>query len=231
MYKDIVVINKIEHKDKNVKEVTNFSFSKKMTSIPITITEFYEACKNYPIFFAKDTNDKWFATVMLGYKENENIFVNEKGVWEKLHYIPANLRRYPYIFVTNDNNAELTLAIEKEYLSDDKKDLERKLFKDGQNSKVLNQVMNFLNQCYLDSLASEEFIKQLDEWELLEEKVATIKDKENKIFNINGFYVVNEEKLKHLSKKKKEEIYNKNAIPLITAHLISLSNIQKLGTI
>jgi hypothetical protein len=231
MYKDIVVINKIEHKNKNVKRVTNFSFSKEMTSIPITITEFYEACKNYPIFFAKDTNDKWFATVMLGYKENKNIFVNEKGVWEKMHYIPANIRRYPYIFVTNDNNAELTLAIEKEYLSDDKKDLERKLFKDGENSEILNQVMSFLNQFYIDSLASEEFIKQLDEWELLEEKVATIKDKENKIFNINGFYVVNEEKLKHLSKKKKEEIYNKNAIPLITAHLISLSNIQKLGTI
>ena len=231
MYKDIVVINKIEHKNKNVKRVASFSFSKEMTSIPITITEFYEACKNYPIFIAKDTSDKWFATAMLGYKENENIFVNEKGVWEKLHYIPANIRRYPYIFVTNDNNAELTLAIEKDYLSDDKKDLERKLFKDGENSEILNQVMSFLNQFYIDSLASEEFIKQLDEWELLEEKIATIKDKDNKIFNINGFYVVNEEKLKHLSKKKKEEIYNKNAIPLITAHLISLSNIQKLGTI
>ena len=78
MYKDIVVINKIEHKNKNVKRVASFSFSKEMTSIPITITEFYEACKNYPIFFAKDTNDKWFATAMLGYKENENILVNEK---------------------------------------------------------------------------------------------------------------------------------------------------------
>lgn len=40
--------------------------------------------------------------------------------------------------------------------------------------------------------------------------------------------MINEEKLKNLSKKKKNEINDKNAIPLITAHLISLSNIQKL---
>jgi hypothetical protein len=43
--------------------------------------------------------------------------------------------------------------------------------------------------------------------------------------------VVNEEKLRHLSKKKKDDICEKNAYSLITAHLISLSNIQKLGNI
>ena len=69
----------------------------------------------------------------------------------------------------------------------------------------------------------------MEEWELLEEKIATIITQEQEQFNINGLFIVNEEKLKHLSKKKKEEICNKNAIPLITTHLISLSNIQKLG--
>ena len=51
----------------------------------------------------------------------------------------------------------------------------------------------------------------------------------NEQFNTNSFFIVNEEKLKHLCKKRKEEICNKKVIPLITAHLISLSNIQKLG--
>ncbi len=38
---------------------------------------------------------------------------------------------------------------------------------------------------------------------------------------IKGAFVINEEKLRHLGKKKKKEINAKNAIPLITAHLIS----------
>ena len=165
---------------------------------------------------------------MLGYKENVNIFVDDKGNWDKLNYIPAFVRKYPFVFV--EQNEQLLLGIDNDYLSVDKKDESRKLFDNkNENSELLNNVLTFLNQFQNDSIATKKFIKQLDEWELLEEKVATIINNKNEQFNTNGLYIVNEDKLKHLSKKKKEEICNKNAIPLITAHLISLSNIQKLG--
>ena len=230
MYKNIEIVNKIAHKENSIKEVKDFSYAKNLTSAPITVTEFFEACKNYPILFAKDKNNDWFASVMLGFKENENIFVDNKGNWDKLHYVPAFVRRYPFVFVEQNEQQQLLLGVEKEFLSIDKKDERRKLFDDkDENTEFLNNVLNFLNQYQNDSIATKEFIKQLDEWELLEEKVATIINEKKEQFNINGFYIVNEEKLKHLSKKKKEEICNKNASPLITAHLISLSNIQKLG--
>ena len=48
------ILNKINHKNKSVKEVKNFFYAQKLTSAPITAAEFFEACKNYPIFFAKD---------------------------------------------------------------------------------------------------------------------------------------------------------------------------------
>ncbi|CAM3444825.1 SapC family protein [Arcobacter aquimarinus] len=230
MYKDLEIVNKIAHKENSIKEVKDFSYTKNLTSAPITVTEFFEACKNYPILFAKDKNNDWFASVMLGFKENENIFVDNKGNWDKLHYVPAFVRRYPFVFVEQNEQQQLLLGVEKEFLSIDKKDEKRKLFDDkDENTEFLNNVLNFLNQYQNDSIATKEFIKQLDEWELLEEKVATIINEKKEQFNINGFYIVNEEKLKHLSKKKKEEICNKNATALITAHLISLSNIQKLG--
>lgn len=231
MYKNLEILNKVEHKDQSVKEIKNFSFAKNLINAPITVAEFYEACKNYPIFFAKDVNDNWFASVMLGYKENTNIFVDDKGNWDKLHYVPAFVRRYPFVFVEQENNKEqLLVALDKEFLSKDKKDESRKLFDDkGENSELLNNALNFLNQFQNDSIATKEFIKQLNDWELLEEKTATVVTPNQEQFNITGLFIVNEEKLKHLSKKKKDEINDKNAIPLITAHLISLSNIQKLG--
>lgn len=231
MYQDLEILNKINHKNNSVKEIKDFSYAKNLMNAPITITEFFEACKNYPILFTKDKDENWFASIMLGYKENENIFVDDKGVWDKLHYVPAFVRRYPFIFVEQKNNDELIVALNKDSLIIDKKNESRKLFNDkGENTEFLNNVIGFLNQFYVDSMATKEFIKQLDEWELLEEKIATVITPNQEQFNINGLYIVNEEKLKHLSKKKKDEICNKNAIPLITAHLISLSNIQKLGT-
>lgn len=231
MYKNLEILNKVEHKEQSVKEIKNFSFAKNLINAPITVAEFYEACKNYPIFFAKDVNDNWFASVMLGYKENTNIFVDDKGNWDKLHYVPAFVRRYPFVFVEQENNKEqLLVALDKEFLSKDKKDESRKLFDDkGENSELLNNALNFLNQFQADSIATKEFIKQLNDWELLEEKTATVVTPNQEQFNITGLFIVNEEKLKHLSKKKRDEINDKNAIPLITAHLISLSNIQKLG--
>ena len=230
MYKNLEPINKVTDKDVSIKEIKDYSFAKTQMNSPITISEFYESCKDYPIFFVKDANNSWMATVMLGYKEKENTFVDEKGIWAKHKYIPAHIRRYPFIFVTDNKSSQLTLGVEKDYKIKTQKDENRKLFdKDGNNSKFLNGILGFLNQYQKDSIETSSFIKQLDEWELLEEKNAKVIVSKDEQYNINGFYVVNEEKLKHLSKKRKEELFNKNAIPLITAHLISLSNIKRFS--
>ena len=213
-----------------INEVKDYSYSKELVNSPIALSEFFEACKNYPIFFAKDKDNKWFASVLLGYKQGENLFIDEKGVWKELHYIPAFVRTYPFILVNQENQKDLVIAIEKDFLTDEENP--KKLFDtEGNNSEFLNSALNFLNQYYADSISTTQFIKQLEDWELLEEKIATVVNNKGEKFNLNGFFVINEEKLKHLSKKKKDDICAKNAYSLITAHLISLSNIQKLGAI
>lgn len=230
MFKKLEVLNKIEHKNKSIRDVKDFLYSKELINAPIALSEFFEACKNYPIFFAKDKDNKWFASVLLGYKQGENLFIDEKGVWKELHYIPAFVRTYPFILVNQENQKDLVIAIEKDFLTDEENP--KKLFDtEGNNSEFLNSALNFLNQYYADSISTTQFIKQLEDWELLEEKIATVVNNKSEKFNLNGFFVINEEKLKHLSKKKKDDICAKNAYSLITAHLISLSNIQKLGAI
>lgn len=230
MYKNLQPISKTTDKNMAIKEIKDFSYAKEQISAPITVAEFYEACKDFPIVFAKDASGTWMATAMLGFQDKTNLFIDENGAWEKQRYIPAHIRRYPFIYVNGEND-QLTLGVDGEYKSEAKEDEARKLFdKDGNNSEFLNGVLGFLNQFHSDALATATFIKQLEDWELLEEKVANIVTPEGKNYTINGFYVVNEEKLKHLSKKKKDDICSKNVTPLITAHLISLSNIQKIGS-
>ena len=230
MFKKLEVLNKIEHKNKSIRDVKDFLYSKELINAPIALSEFFEACKNYPIFFAKDKDNKWFSTALLGYKEGQNLFADKKGIWKELHYIPAFVRSYPFVLVNQENKKEMVIAIKSEYL--DEKETSKKLFdENGNNSEFLNSVITFLNQYHSDSLSTADFIKQLEDWELLEEKVVNIVNSKNEKFTLGGFFIVNEEKLKHLSKKKKDDICAKNAYALITAHLISLSNIQKLGVI
>lgn len=228
MYKNIEIINKIEHKDYYVKEVENFLFAKDYINAPITVTEFFLACKDYPIVFAKDDVTKdWIASVMFGIKDSKNLYLDEKAQWIEEHYIPAFFRRYPFVFANQKNNGELILAIDSDFLTKEKKEENKKLFNE-EKSDYLNKVINFLSQYQRDMKITNQFIKELDELGILEERTMSFTSKTNEKVNLGGFFIVNEEKLKKLEKSKKELICEKNLSPLITAHLISLSNMQKL---
>jgi len=230
MYQNVEPINSVVHSKCGIKELSSFAYAKEMIHAPITVAEFYESCKDYPIVFAKDASESWSALALIGYKEKENLFIDEKGAWEKNRYVPAFIRRYPFIFVAQQGSDELTLAFDITCKEEKCTITERRFFDDeAKATPFLQNIMSFLTQFQNDAKATAEFIKQLDNWELLEARMANIVTPTGETFTLNGFYVINEEKLRHLGKKKKEEIYAKNAIPLITAHLISLSNIQRMG--
>lgn len=228
MYNNIEIIDNVKHKNSGIKQIKNFSFAKKVISCPITIKEFYEACKTYPIVFTKDANKNWYASLMLGYKNNENVFVNDKGEWEKFSYVPAFVKRYPFVFVEHEN--KLILSVEKDYLIEKNKDKKLSLFNDkSEVSPILKNAIDFLNKFNEDSLITKSLVEELDNYNLLEEKTVSVETKNKEKFKINNIYIVNEEKLNGLTKKAKNEIFNKNLYPFITAHLISLTNLQKLG--
>jgi hypothetical protein len=232
MYQNVEIINHEQHKNKSLKELKDFSLTKEMISVPVSFNEFYEACRDYPIFFAKDADGKWFATALLGVN-NKNLYLDENGQWKKGAYIPAFFRRYPFILVKSDENNEesLTLAIDSGTLEDTNESNKARAFFNDDNTptEFAKGAFGFLLELNNGAKATSEFIKDLDEWELLIEQAANIVDTEGNTHTINGFFTVNEEKMTHLSDKKKAEICKKGAIPLITAHLISLGNIRRMG--
>lgn len=75
-----------------LKKLKSFAYAKELIHAPITVAEFYESCKDYPIVFAKDASESWSALALIGYKEKENLFIDDKGIWEKNRYIPAFIR-------------------------------------------------------------------------------------------------------------------------------------------
>lgn len=230
MYKKLIAINKNDHKNKTVKKVEDFSYAKNMISSPLGLSEVYEACKDYPIFFTKDPNDEnsYVIHALLGFEENKNIFIDKDNKWLKAKHIPSFIRKYPFSFVPTQDPNSPALAIDEEYLN--QSDKYEPLFKDEKNSEFLDNVLKYLSALQNDLIAANRFVKQLIDLELVEEKTAFIR-KEDKSYKVGPFYIVNEEKLNHLGKKKKELLCEKNLQPLITAHLISLSNIQRLASI
>lgn len=230
MYQNVEAINSIAHLKCGIKEINSFVYAKELIHAPITVAEFYESCKDYPIVFAKDASESWSALALMGYKEKENLFIDQKGLWEKGRYIPAFIRRYPFIFMAQPNTEELALAFDVTCKDETCTSLERKFFnEEGKATEFIQKTLQFLNQFQNDLKATSAFLQQLEAWELLEARMATFVTPSGEKTNVDGFFVLNEEKLRHLSEKKKNDICKKEAMPLITAHLISLSNIQRMG--
>ena len=231
MYEKVAVINYQEHKDMASKAISDVSFAKSFNACLIGLDEYFEAAKDYALLFSKDVNGNWFAQALLGIKEGENLFITKEGFWEQKRYIPAFIRRYPFIFATLENST-LAFAIDESYLEPtNKTNSERTLFKtETELSDYAKGVMDFMNNYQAGLERSRALITDLENLGLLEEKSASFVSSDTKeSFGLNGFFTINEEKLNHLSENKRLELCKKGMIPFITAHLMSLSNINKLG--
>ena len=226
MFKELENITLESHKDAGIKLATDFFQSKELTSAPITANEYYEACKHYPILFAKEANGTWFSLALLGV-EKTNTFIEEDGQWRKNCYIPAFVGRYPFLFLEQEGNLHLTFDTTQQIKKSDAG--ENYFFEeDGKHSAFLTKLVKALTQTQKFNLLTQDFIKTLDELGILEESGMNGKTAEGKDFSIGGFFIVKEEKLAKLTQKAQAKLCKKGYTQLLTAHMISISNIQKL---
>ena len=105
-YTKPVGLNKSEHKNlKIVPQSDDFAFATKTNSVILAGVEFTEAAKDFPIVFA-EAGGNIVPVALLGLRNEQNLFVNDDGSWAG-RYIPAFIRRYPFILSettdTSDN--------------------------------------------------------------------------------------------------------------------------------
>lgn len=224
------IINQPHDQTKAVNDAISYPNLETMISVPLGIGEVYEACKDYPILFTKNQEGDWLAIALLGYND-KNVYLDENRRFKKGKYLPAFLRRYPFALAQNEDKKGFSLGIEEEALEAlNESNKERALFKEDKTpSDLTKNTLDFLVRFQGELQACNALVKELETWELLVEQSANVLDEEGKTHTINGFFTINEEKLGHLSEKKKLDIYKKGATPFMTAHLISLSNIRRLG--
>jgi hypothetical protein len=216
IYTKVIPVDPNKHKAFSVINTGTYAFSKEMMSVPLTLSEYFAACKSYPIFFSKDKHGKWFSQALLGVGKKSNSFLDKDNSWKAPHYIPAFLRRYPFTLIQGQNENELKVGIDEATLSDVKKG-EHLFTATGNQSDYLTKKIELLQRFKIDAERTAAFIDELDQLKVLEEKA-------------NGLYVINPEKLNKITKKAKERLYTSDKQHYITAHLISLSNVNRVAS-
>lgn len=226
-YKKLVPINREVHRDLRLKPFADgFSFAANENALPLAPVEFAQACIEYPIVFAIEENGKDGGPIVLtGFRDKENVFVSAGGKWDS-DYIPAFVRRYPFVLHEQDDE-NFYVLIDEECPGYNAADGERLFEDDGKETPMFADFVRFLDFFKGQGTASRAFVTRLVELGLLIPQTINAQTSQGEM-TLGGFHIVDEKKLSELDDANMLDLARKGYLGLIYAHLASLGNVAKL---
>ena len=227
MFEHIVPVTPDRHKNKKVRNTTDFHFASGFHIAYITLHEFARAASIYPIVFLEDkAKDAFRPVVLMGLQSSENLFVAPDGGW-CASYIPAMIRRYPFALGKAGTEGKFLICVDED--SDLLSDTEgAPLFDEhGAPTQVIENVKNYLTELQQMDLLTADFNRFLVEHNLLTPLNMRVNTAEQ-ARNITGCYVINEERLNNLSDERFLEMRTRRYLPALYSHLGSLAQIERL---
>ena len=204
---------------------TDFSFAAKTNAIPLLVDEFPMAAAHYPIVFADGPLPVPAAVV--GLKNDNNLFVGKDKTWVAGAYLPAYVRRYPFILMDDPENKQFVLCLDD---SSDllKEDGEFPLFEGEQPSAFTKSAMEFCGALRQQGDATDEFVKALKEYDLLMPNNAEIDVRDGSHLQLSGFLIIDPKKFDALPDSVIVQWRKKGWLGLVYAQLLSSHRWQSL---
>ncbi len=229
-YGTVVPFNKETHSSMGIIEEQRFAFAKDLNAVFVTVTEFVQAAKHYPIVFsANEDATEYVPMLATGLSAGENRFIDDKGNWEQGVYIPAYVRRYPFCVVEinteEDSTTQQLVCVDESALNEDEKSF---FDENGESTEAWQQFQLFMQEYESSRIATMAFTSKLAEHDLFEVFEARAKHVSGEEYHMINMYRINEKKLNKLTAKVLKELMSKNYMYFIYAHLMSLDNFQGL---
>lgn len=209
-----------------------FAFAKDGHAIPLTVGEFPLAAVTGPIIFV---GDEKLPIAVMGLNAGENMFVKDDGLFEAGIYIPAYVRRYPFVFANDTNSQQMVLCIDRkaEFIVEGG---DMPFFEGTEPSDYTKNCIEFCNNFELERQRTMSFVQLLKDNDLFESKTATFTPmnadgSQGEPQKIADYFGVSEDKLNALPQAKIIELRDNGALAQIYAHLLSLVGWDRLVAI
>jgi len=226
-YQNPEPLNAARHRDlRLMADNPRYSFAARTNSIPLVAAEFPRASLDFPIVFAGAPNSIYSPAVIVGLKNDENNFVDTDGRW-LASYIPAFVRRYPFVLAEQPDNKELTVMVDVAYSGFSSEKGQRIFTEKGEPSEFLRSAINFLRDFHDQTQRTRDFVQELKNLDLLVPRQFQIAQGGKTVFTLREFYVIDESRLGKLSDTQLTSLGRRGYLMLIYAHLFSLANMHK----
>ena len=230
-YKKPQPLNPEQHAALGVKQIDQpFGFLRTAHAIPVTVTEFGTAATAFPIIFV---GEDLTPVAVMGVRQNENLFVKEDGQTEPDFYVPAFVRRYPFVFANDKDSDRLLLCVDREApMVSNQPDVP--FFENGEMTEFTNNAIEFCKEFERQRRATAEFTALLKKYNLMEAKSVSYQPRDTsgnpvgEQQKIADYMAIDEAKLNELSTEQFNELREAGAIGAIYAHMLSLLNWQRV---
>lgn len=222
-YNDLMPLNSNDHAQWRMKSTDTAKWLVGQHAIPLTVDEMVQAQRSFPIVFSAGDNPVPLA--LMGMNEGVNVFVNEEGRIDEPVYLPAYIRRYPFILAKLRNESDdLSLCFDPTTDTVGAFEEGEPLFTDTTPSETTQRVLQFCEQFEQAGQRTRVFMEELKKHNLLMDGEVTItqSDLGDQPFVYRGFQMVDQEKLRELRGDQLRTWNQNGMLPLVFAQIFSL---------
>ncbi|WP_417672054.1 SapC family protein [Roseibium sp.] len=216
------ILNAKDHGGLRQKPVRAYAHAASMRAAPLNAVEFQRAALRYPIVFSGQ-NDRLSAHAILGLHHDTNLFVETDGTWQPECYIPAYIRRYPFILARSPSATQFTLCadLKSGFFSANEGDA---LFEEGKPGLPLQKALQFCTAYQREAAASTALISKLVEHDIFTTKEGKFTLGTGERILVPEFKVIDDNKLNGLSDAAFCDLRKAGCLPAVYSHLMSLNN-------
>lgn len=228
-YSNVKPLNSEQHSGLFLRDDTGFAFAGEVNAVPLTTVEFAKAAAEYAIVFAGE-KDALTPYAVLSMTNGKNSYIDETGVFNAA-YIPAFVRRYPFVFTTFDEGKNFTLCVDVDSPALNEDGIGQRLFEeDGSQSARLSRTVAFMTEYQRQFNKTRNFCKKLGELDVLAPFTAKIEGKTIESQALTGFYAVSRERVKELTDAQLRQLVQSEELELIYNHIQSVANFNRYVT-
>jgi hypothetical protein len=223
IYNSAVPVSAARHANVAVEANESYAFSAGVNAVPLMAVEFPRASAEYAIVFTAE-GDNVMPAVVLGVRNEQNLYLAPDSRW-KADYIPAFIRRYPFIFTSSADGKTLTLCIDESHPGVNREGKGNALFgADTKPTPYVEKVLEFLKEFQAQFERTRQFCRRIKELQLLEPMQANVTTPNGEQLTLSGFLAVSREKLRALSGETLEKLAKNDELELLYLHLASMRN-------
>jgi SapC len=214
------VLQPRRHGARSLAGSADYRFTATTNAVPLVAAEMPSAARHFPVVFTDEALPQPVA--VLGLRAGQNLFVDAQGQWQPGSYVPAYVRRYPFIFLENEACTEYTLCIDEAAVAVVPGSWNPFFDASDRPTPLTRSALAFCRDYQAQLEPTLAFARALVAAQLLVDHRADVTLKDGQQLSLSGFKVIDEAKFNGLPDAEFCRWRTRGWLPWVYAHFASV---------